>query len=272
MADVDNQSQPRGMYSRAFRRADAEAQRAPAHPSSARRHAEPAPPMPAPSVRPPVHAPAQEHPAPAARRTSPRPARRRTVSRPERAASRPIGPRALLTIAAALLLAGLLAPMLIPGGRAGADTAPAITTPIEVAATSGLSENLEPRAESPMPGAESPVAVVESPGAVVESPVAGAGSPVPGAESPVRAAESPAPRAGSRRAVDGGLVVETRPAGARVTVNGIGYGETPLRISYLPFGTKQVRIIKEGYVSVERSVRVDAGTPRPRLTVTLRQR
>ena len=264
MADVDNQSQPRGMYSRAFRRADAEAQRAPAPPAAARRTAEPVPPTPRP-VRPPVDVSAQERPAPAARRPLPRAARRRPAPRPERAASRPIELRALLTIAAALLLAGLLAPMLMPGGRAGADTATASATPVELAATSGPSASPEPRAEAPMAGVESPVAVVES-------PVAGARSPLPGAGSPVRDAGSPARRAESRRAVDGGLIVETRPAGARVTVNGIGFGETPLRIPYLPFGTKRIRIIKEGYVSVERSVRVDAGTPRPRLNVTMRQR
>jgi hypothetical protein len=260
MADVDNQSQPRGMYSRAFRRADAEAQRAPV-PGTSPRTAEPPAPEPPPTpppVRPPAGASGQERPAPVARRRPPSSARRRPAPRPERAASRPIEPRALLTIASALLLAGLLAPMLMPGGRAGADTAPAIAAPIEVAAMSGVRESPEPGAGSPMAGPETPVAAAER--------------PVPEPERPAPGAETRAPAADARRAVDGGLIVETRPAGARVTVNGIGFGETPLRIPYLPFGTKRIRIIKEGYVSVERSVRVDAATPRPRLNVRLRER
>ena len=120
------------------------------------------------------------------------------------------------------------------------------------------------------------MAYIEPPKA--ESGAAEAGSPAPRAESPTPRAESPAPRSGSATPrsqsparVDGGLVVESRPAGARVTVNGIGYGETPLRIGYLPFGTKRIRLIKEGYTSVERTVRIDAGSPRPRVQIALRR-
>jgi hypothetical protein len=71
---------------------------------------------------------------------------------------------------------------------------------------------------------------------------------------------------------DGSLVVTSDPPGARVTVNGIGWGVTPVTIPYLPFGTKQVRLIKPGYESAERTLRLASDRPRETLRVTLRPR
>lgn len=71
---------------------------------------------------------------------------------------------------------------------------------------------------------------------------------------------------------DGSLVVTSDPPGARVTVNGIGWGVTPVTIPYLPFGTKQVRLIKPGYESEERTLRLESNRPRQTLRVTLRPR
>ena len=56
-----------------------------------------------------------------------------------------------------------------------------------------------------------------------------------------------------------GLVIATEPAGARVTVNGIGWGTTPVTIRYLPSGEKRIRVSKEGYAAEERVVKVDEG-------------
>ena len=53
------------------------------------------------------------------------------------------------------------------------------------------------------------------------------------------------------------LVVTTTPAGARVTVNGIAWGISPLTIRHLPPGDKRIRVSKEGYASQERVLRVD---------------
>ena len=50
------------------------------------------------------------------------------------------------------------------------------------------------------------------------------------------------------------LVVTSMPSGARVTVNGIGWGATPLTIRHLPPGPKRIRVTKEGYHSAERAV------------------
>jgi len=71
-------------------------------------------------------------------------------------------------------------------------------------------------------------------------------------------------------AVDGTLVVTTDPAGARVTVNGIGRGATPLTMSNLPLGELRLRISREGYVSEERVVRVEARRSKVSLHVTMR--
>ncbi len=52
------------------------------------------------------------------------------------------------------------------------------------------------------------------------------------------------------------LVVVTDPPGARVTVDGIGRGTTPLTIRYLPAGEKRVRVLKAGFPAQERTVRL----------------
>jgi transcriptional regulator with XRE-family HTH domain len=73
------------------------------------------------------------------------------------------------------------------------------------------------------------------------------------AESPETAATA-APAAGLITE----LVVITEPEGARVTVDGIGRGTTPLTIRYMAAGEKRVRVLKDGFPAVERTVRVEA--------------
>ena len=55
------------------------------------------------------------------------------------------------------------------------------------------------------------------------------------------------------------LVVRTEPAGAHVTVNGIGWGVSPVTIRHLPPGAKHIRVTKEGFVSTERVLTIDTG-------------
>jgi cytoskeletal protein RodZ len=57
------------------------------------------------------------------------------------------------------------------------------------------------------------------------------------------------------------LIVTTEPPGARVTVNGIGWGATPVTIRHLPAGEKRIRVTKEGYASDERVMRLTGGQP-----------
>ena len=65
------------------------------------------------------------------------------------------------------------------------------------------------------------------------------------------------------------LVVTTQPPGARVTVNGIGWGSSPATIRFLPAGSKRIRVIKEGYGSEERVVSLVEGR-RSTLDIQLR--
>ena len=62
------------------------------------------------------------------------------------------------------------------------------------------------------------------------------------------------------------LVIITEPAGARVTVDGIGWGTTPLSIRNLPAGTKQIRVTKDGYVAAVRVAQLSTGRP---LTISI---
>jgi PEGA domain len=92
--------------------------------------------------------------------------------------------------------------------------------------------------------------------------------------APAEATPSPA-REIAREAVDvrpaSSCIVTTEPAGARVTVNGVGYGSTPLTIRYLPPGNKRIRVTKSGYRTEERVVARDDGGAAARLRSALRE-
>lgn len=53
------------------------------------------------------------------------------------------------------------------------------------------------------------------------------------------------------------LVVSSQPEGARVTVDGIGWGATPVKIRYLQPGLKRIRVSSDGHASAEGVVQVD---------------
>ena len=55
------------------------------------------------------------------------------------------------------------------------------------------------------------------------------------------------------------LTVITEPVGARVTVDGVGWGITPVTIRHLAPGTKRVRVTRDGYRAEERLIQVEAG-------------
>jgi len=71
------------------------------------------------------------------------------------------------------------------------------------------------------------------------------------ADSPTAVAASPAEPAATE------LVVFSQPQGARVTVDGIGWGATPVTIRYLSPGLKRIRVSRDGHASAERVVQVD---------------
>jgi cytoskeleton protein RodZ len=80
--------------------------------------------------------------------------------------------------------------------------------------------------------------------------------PVPAPTLPVAA---PAATSTADAAIS--LIVTSDPAGARVTVDGIGRGTTPVSIRFLRSGERTIRVIKDGYASEERSVRITDGRP-----------
>ena len=104
----------------------------------------------------------------------------------------------------------------------------------------------------------------------VETPAATDSVPTPATVTPEIAASSVAPHVAAdptqvavplpvpAKSVTA-LVVTTQPEGARVTVNGIGWGSSPATIQYLAPGQKRIRVSKEGYVAVERVLQVDGG-------------
>src|SRR5262249_49332860 len=57
------------------------------------------------------------------------------------------------------------------------------------------------------------------------------------------------------------LLITSDPPGARVTVDGIGWGITPVTIRHLPPGTKHIRVTKEGYDGEEHEARVAGDRP-----------
>lgn len=140
--------------------------------------------------------------------------------------------------------------------------------------TRALTDHDAPRGDRA--AAPSPTSVVRPPTTPpVTSLAASAPAAVPSQGSsvrdPVTAPTSAAENAPIARPadVDGELVVTTDPPGARVTVNGIGRGTTPLTVRYLPLGEVRIRISKDGHLSRERVVQLDAGRPRVALHVPL---
>jgi cytoskeletal protein RodZ len=118
-----------------------------------------------------------------------------------------------------------------------------------------------PEPDSPAPAAQVPVNA--SAGTSGQGPNAHAAAPSRFVEagsspSPVDrpATESAESNDGSslQSNSDGELTVTTEPAGGRVTIDGIGWGTTPVTIRNLPPGPKHVRVTKDGYGVEERVV------------------
>jgi len=70
-------------------------------------------------------------------------------------------------------------------------------------------------------------------------------------------------------AVEGRLLIRTRPAGAHVSVDGKDYGPTPATIRNLARGTHHLKVTHEGYVMEERRVVVSTSRPAQSLTLEL---
>jgi len=86
---------------------------------------------------------------------------------------------------------------------------------------------------------------------------------------PLRPAEGRKPAAPKGLSTE--LVVLTSPDGARVTVDGISGGTSPVTIRHVAPGPKRIRVTLDGYVSEERSATLVLGHPQ-RIEVQLRER
>jgi hypothetical protein len=101
-------------------------------------------------------------------------------------------------------------------------------------------------------------AVAQSP-AVEPAPSHSAGSD--NDRAPAAEKDTDADRGSERAAaIDSSRAVAiiSEPDGARVTINGVGWGTTPLTVRHLPRGDLHVRVTKSGYISEERLLRGDA--------------
>jgi len=156
-----------------------------------------------------------------------------------------------------------LASAAVAPGPTANDAGAAVYTAVPV--TMPISGELQPlsgqRETAPAPS--SPVAmptVVESPATSVTPTPPSVEAPGSGVTPTPTVIESPA------------ITVTSMPAGARVTVDGIGWGETPVTIHYLPPGQKVVRISKEGYESEQRIISVPDDPRSAAVRVALRTR
>jgi len=194
-------------------------------------------------------------------------------------AARALVPGAALATIAIASLFGIAASLWPPARTDQPANPPAATHAPAQAATS------TPAAAVPAP---KPLAAAASAAAapVVAAPLATAtASPVNGSSIPasppltnqLTAAtrqqgiqpDAPAAVTAVRTASEGQLRIVSTPPGARVTVNGIGWGQTPLTVGHLPLGTKKVRLSRDGYASQERIVELRSSDASAALNVTL---
>lgn len=155
-----------------------------------------------------------------------------------------------------LVVLALIAAAAVVFGRTMLDRTPALAGSVP-----GVTE---PAPESAPPGGDAPDHATiqqDEDSAPVAAPAREppAAALTPGRERPARPEDADAR---SAPAPVSELVVVTDPPGARVTVNGIGWGLSPVTIRYLPPGDKRVRVSKEGYAAEERVVRLDEGRRR----------
>ena len=88
-----------------------------------------------------------------------------------------------------------------------------------------------------------------------------AGRPFAPAAAASRSRSAAPPSAQTRQPGQAGaLRIESEPSGARVSVNGQAKGQTPVRLSELPFGSYRVRVERKGYDPQTREVTLRAGS------------
>jgi cytoskeletal protein RodZ len=141
---------------------------------------------------------------------------------------------ALWSSATPLVLVGAVAALAVGWYQLGT-TAPAVEAPVTVASA---------------PAAKADVPAIALAG--TEAVRATAGDIQLGTASAVLQQEPETVNVVEADATEGELRITSEPAGALVTVNGVGWGPTPVTIRYMPFGRKLIRVTKPGYASAQR--------------------
>ena len=83
------------------------------------------------------------------------------------------------------------------------------------------------------------------------------------------APQSSSPDAAVASELDAGLLVHSAPAGALVTIDGTPRGTTPVAVRGLDLGTRQVKVSRPGYQTVERQIVLTPERPSRALEVEL---
>ena len=176
-----------------------------------------------------------------------------------------------LAIAAAISVAvAIVAQFFLDGTRRSEDAAPA------GAVTPAITTRTPPEPVRTQPAAlmtSGPVASQPSASATREADVATAtGAAVPTSLDTADRAEPQSTIGPDATPSEARLVITSLPAGGRVTVNGIGWGVTPVTVRNLPPGDKLVRVTKDGYVGQERLIRVGEQGGAQSVALILRER
>jgi len=108
----------------------------------------------------------------------------------------------------------------------------------------------EPERDAIATSGNTPEIVQSSPQAVESTRLVAESTP-PVAVQDVAMTEPGAPRESTTTPAVTELVITTDPVEARVVVNGIGWGSTPITIQHLAPGEKRLRVTKDGYMAVE---------------------
>lgn len=216
-------------------------------------------------------APSAAAPPPAAPRPAdtPPPAARPAAKPPSRPAPRAVSPAPAPAPgrAAAARQAARPAAAAVAGGRLLVRSSPGGAEVF----VNGERRGVTPLALRDLPYGAYAVRVVRAGFAPVEQRVAiDAGRPARSLELTLTRGAAPgtAAPAASVPAASGSLLVESRPAGARVFVDGTDIGVTPVTMPSLAAGPHTVRIERAGYASITTSARIEART-RARVAVTL---
>jgi len=142
-----------------------------------------------------------------------------------------------------------------PAERATPQPAPAAASP-EVGPKTPASA---PEYAGPNSGSANTAAATNTAAPTAAAPTAPPTTLSPPVAAPMLPVAAPAATSTADAAIS--LIVTSDPAGARVTVDGIGRGMTPVTIRFLTPGERTIRVIKDGYASEERSVRITDGRP-----------